>query len=128
MFFFSSFKYNIVNIKILTFFWPTSTVFLINKLFFKFINAKQKFWGVPHFLHICVISLCLSRFGSAIKVIMLCPRLSTLWTMLYWGLPSLGKRKIQQRMVRYRLQISLVISSKFKRINELLSPVKSSTS
>ena len=38
------------------FYWPTSTVFLISSCFSSSpINAKQKFWGVPHLLQMCVI-------------------------------------------------------------------------
>ena len=44
-------------LKSLCFYWPTSTVFFNNYLFFKFINKCQKEIQrcVPHFLHICVI-------------------------------------------------------------------------
>ena len=49
------FKCNIVNIKII-FYWPTSTIFLIIICFSNSsINAKKKFWGVPHLLHMCMI-------------------------------------------------------------------------
>ena len=60
------FKYNIVNIKILTFFyWPTSTVFLINSCFSSSsINAKQKLWDVPHLLHMCAIFSVIDCFES----------------------------------------------------------------
>ena len=38
------------------FYWITSTVFLIIICFSSLsINAKKKFWGVPHLLHMCVI-------------------------------------------------------------------------
>ena len=38
------------------FYWPTLTVFLINSCFSRsLINAKQKFWWMPHLLHMRVI-------------------------------------------------------------------------
>ena len=38
------------------FYWPTSTVFLIVICFSSsLINTKNKFWVVPHLLHMCVI-------------------------------------------------------------------------
>ena len=38
------------------FYWPTSAVFWIIICFSSSsINAKKKFWGVPHLLHMCVI-------------------------------------------------------------------------
>ena len=52
-FYFYFFKHNILNIKI--FYWPTSTVFLVNSCFSSLsINASQKCWGVPC-LHMHVI-------------------------------------------------------------------------
>ena len=58
-----------VNIKILIFFiGPHQQFFLIKSCFsISSINAKQKFWGVPH-LHMCVIfyttclDICLASF------------------------------------------------------------------
>ena len=56
MLFFIFFKCNIVSVNYFVFYWPTSTVFLIIICFSSSsINAKKKFWGVPHFLHMCVI-------------------------------------------------------------------------
>ena len=55
-------KSNIVNIRIIVFYWPTSTVFLVNIYFSSSsINAKKKFWGVPH-LYMRVILLYYSLF------------------------------------------------------------------
>ena len=49
---------NIKNIKIILFFyWPFSTVSLIIICFLNsLINAKNKFWGVPHLFHLCDFS------------------------------------------------------------------------
>ena len=58
VFFFSFFffKCNIFNIKIIVFYWLTATVFVLNNCFSSSsVNARNKFWGVPHLLHICVI-------------------------------------------------------------------------
>ena len=45
------------------FYWPTSTVFLIIICFSSSsVNAKKKFWGVIHLLHVCVIFCFLCVF------------------------------------------------------------------
>ena len=52
------------------FYCPTLTAFLIKSCFSSSsINAKQKFWSVPHLLHMCVILyfLLLSPLISASK-------------------------------------------------------------
>ena len=52
-------------LKFLHFYWPTSTVFLINSCFSSSsISAKQKLWGVSHLLHMCVI---LFYFSEVLK-------------------------------------------------------------
>ena len=53
--FFLFFKKCNINIEILAFFFPLHQFF--NKSCFSSlsINAKQKFWGVSHLLHMCVI-------------------------------------------------------------------------
>ena len=53
---FFNFK-NLIFQVVRKFYWSTSTVFLI---YFSSssINAKKKFWGVPHLFHMCVIFLC----------------------------------------------------------------------
>ena len=49
-------KCNIVNIKIVLFLLAHFNSFFNNSLFLSSsINAKKKFWGVPHLLHMCVI-------------------------------------------------------------------------
>ena len=50
-------KCNIVNVKIILFFvGPLQQFFLINICHSSLSeNGKKKFWGVPHFLHMCVI-------------------------------------------------------------------------
>ena len=57
-------KNNFVNIKIILN-WPSSAVFLINSCFkSSSINAKNKFWDVPHFLHMSVILLSYIYYHS----------------------------------------------------------------
>ena len=55
-FIFFFFKCNTVNIKIFFFLLAHFNSFLIIVCFSSSsVNAKNKFWGVPHLLHICVI-------------------------------------------------------------------------
>ena len=53
------------------FYWITSTVFLIIICFSSLsINAKKKFWGVPHLLHyVCDFCSLLVFFYSSIKLL-----------------------------------------------------------
>ena len=49
-------KCNIVKIKIICFFMAHFNSFFNNYCFSSLsINAKKKFWGVPHLLHMCVV-------------------------------------------------------------------------
>ena len=63
-------KYNIVNTKIFTFFiGPLQLFFLMNSCFSSSsINAKQKFWGVSHLLHMCVILLVFYKSRNYINI------------------------------------------------------------
>ena len=50
---------------IYSFYWLISTVFLINSCFLcSSINAKQKFWDVPHLLHMYLIFLHVCSFAD----------------------------------------------------------------
>ena len=63
----------IVNVKIILFFkWLTSTVFfLINSCFSSSsVNARNKFWVVPHLLHMCVILKCYRENLSSVNLML----------------------------------------------------------